>query len=71
MGNVRHFAINADDLSRARRFYERVFGWTFDPARQTAQDEVIQEDGYHFLGIRVDGFDVRPRRLGPVGRCAG
>jgi predicted enzyme related to lactoylglutathione lyase len=24
-----HFAINADDVSRARRFYERVFGWKF------------------------------------------
>jgi predicted enzyme related to lactoylglutathione lyase len=31
MGNVRHFAINADDLPRARRFYEQVFGWTFEP----------------------------------------
>lgn len=31
MGNVRHFAINADDLPRARAFYERVFGWTFEP----------------------------------------
>jgi uncharacterized protein len=31
MANVRHFAINADDLPRARRFYERVFGWTFAP----------------------------------------
>jgi hypothetical protein len=31
MGNVRHFAINADDLSRARRFYERVFAWRFEP----------------------------------------
>ncbi len=29
MGNVRHFAINADDLPRARRFYERVFAWSF------------------------------------------
>lgn len=28
--NVRHFAINADDMARARRFYERVFGWRFD-----------------------------------------
>ena len=28
---VRHFAINADDVQRARRFYEAVFGWTFDP----------------------------------------
>jgi predicted enzyme related to lactoylglutathione lyase len=29
MPNVSHFAINADDVPRARRFYERVFGWTF------------------------------------------
>ena len=28
--NIAHFAINADDLSRARRFYERVFGWRFE-----------------------------------------
>ena len=28
--NVAHFAINADDLERARRFYERVFGWRFE-----------------------------------------
>jgi predicted enzyme related to lactoylglutathione lyase len=26
-----HFAINADDVPRAKRFYEQVFGWTFDP----------------------------------------
>ena len=26
---VRHFAINADDLPRARHFYEQVFGWRF------------------------------------------
>jgi predicted enzyme related to lactoylglutathione lyase len=29
--HVSHFAINADDLQRARRFYENVFGWTFEP----------------------------------------
>ena len=28
---VRHFAINADDVQRARRFYEVVFGWQFSP----------------------------------------
>ncbi len=28
--NVAHFAINADDIDRARRFYERVFGWRFE-----------------------------------------
>lgn len=26
---VAHFSINADDLPRARRFYENVFGWKF------------------------------------------
>lgn len=29
MSQVAHFAINADDLPRARRFYEAVFGWRF------------------------------------------
>jgi len=29
--NVDFFAINADDVPRARRFYEAVFGWTFEP----------------------------------------
>jgi predicted enzyme related to lactoylglutathione lyase len=28
---LRHFAINADDVPRARAFYESVFGWAFTP----------------------------------------
>ncbi len=24
-----HFSINADDIDRARKFYEKVFGWKF------------------------------------------
>jgi predicted enzyme related to lactoylglutathione lyase len=28
--HVSHFAINAGDLPRTRRFYEKVFGWTFE-----------------------------------------
>jgi len=31
MPNLAHFSINADDLPRARRFYENVFGWKFVP----------------------------------------
>jgi len=27
--NISHFGINADDVGRARRFYESVFGWKF------------------------------------------
>ena len=29
--NIHFFAINADDVSRARKFYEKVFGWSFEP----------------------------------------
>ena len=29
--NVRHFDVHADDLPRARRFYETVFEWKFNP----------------------------------------
>jgi uncharacterized protein len=28
---MRWFAINADDVQRAKAFYERVFGWTYEP----------------------------------------
>ncbi len=28
---ISHFAINADDPERARRFYESTFGWSFQP----------------------------------------
>src|SRR5215471_7737418 len=29
--DLKHFAINADDVDRARRFYEKVFGWRVEP----------------------------------------
>ncbi len=29
--DVAHFAIHADDCERAKRFYETVFGWKFQP----------------------------------------
>ena len=27
--NVKHFAVHADDVNRARKFYEQTFGWQF------------------------------------------
>lgn len=30
MSRVIHFEIHADDVQRARAFYEAVFGWTFE-----------------------------------------
>ena len=29
--HVAHFAIHADDCQRAKTFYEKVFGWRFEP----------------------------------------
>jgi hypothetical protein len=29
--NVKHFAIHAGDVNRARAFYEKAFGWQFTP----------------------------------------
>ena len=29
--NLKSFGITADDVARARRFYEQVFGWKFEP----------------------------------------
>jgi uncharacterized protein len=29
--NISAFSIHSDDLTRARRFYEQVFGWRFEP----------------------------------------
>ena len=29
MPHLAHFAINADNVGRAKKFYERVFGWKF------------------------------------------
>lgn len=31
VNNVEHFSINADDVPRARKFYENTFGWQFTP----------------------------------------
>ena len=30
MPNVKHFAVTADDVERARSFYSEVFGWEFE-----------------------------------------
>ncbi len=29
--DIAHFAIHADDCERAKTFYEKAFGWTFEP----------------------------------------
>ncbi len=46
---LRHFAINADDVPRAKRFYEDVFDWTFDPWGPPGFYQ-IKNAGQGFLG---------------------
>ena len=42
--NIVHFAIQADDVERARRFYETVFGWRFEAWGPPGFYEVITGD---------------------------
>jgi len=70
MPHLAHFAINADDLPRARRFYENVFGWTFSPygppgffqidmGRTTVQPVLgaLQQRRALVPGVELKGFE--------------
>jgi len=65
--NVVHFAIHADDVDRARRFYTEVFGWRFEAwgppnfygvQTGTADDPGI-EGALHERQEPLDGRGVR------------
>ncbi len=67
-GTLAHFAINADDVARSRTFYERLFGWHFEPwgppgffRAETAGTErvvaAIQERRAIVRGTRATGFE--------------
>jgi predicted enzyme related to lactoylglutathione lyase len=49
--NVAHFDIPADDVERARRFYEQVFGWRFEawgpPDYYLIQTGTPEQPGIH------------------------
>ena len=70
MGNVRHFAINADDLPRARRFYEKVFGWRFEPWGPPGFF-MIAADGKNTAPATVLGSLQQRRELVPGKRMTG
>ena len=59
---LRHFAINADDVPRARRFYEAVFGWTFTPWGPPGFYQTRDSGGGH-LGALQGRRDVGGQRL--------
>jgi predicted enzyme related to lactoylglutathione lyase len=67
---ISHFAINADDVPRARRFYETVFGWKFTSwgppgffqidtggAKATAIKGALQQRRELVPGAKMLGFE--------------
>jgi predicted enzyme related to lactoylglutathione lyase len=44
-GSVAHFAINADDPTASRRFYEACFGWRFEPWGPPDFFHILRSDG--------------------------
>jgi predicted enzyme related to lactoylglutathione lyase len=68
--NLSAFAINADDVQRARRFYEQVFGWQFEPwgppnfylihtenEQSSGVTGLLQERRELVKGVRMVGFE--------------
>jgi predicted enzyme related to lactoylglutathione lyase len=70
MPQVAHYAINADDLERARRFYSNVFGWEFQAwgppgfymietgdSLRVAMRSSLQKRRELMPGVRMNGFE--------------
>lgn len=55
----RHFAINADDVQRAKGFYEAVFGWRFDPWGPPNFYQ-IKNAGPGFFGALQERRELKP-----------
>ncbi len=56
---IAHFAIQADDLDRARDFYQRAFGWRFEPWGPPGFF-VIQTGASDEAGVTEGALSVRP-----------
>lgn len=68
MPSLAHFAINADDIERARRFYETVFDWKFnawgppgfyqiDTGDKSAVRGALQGRRELIKGVKMTGFE--------------
>lgn len=66
--NLARFAINADDVPRARRFYENVFGWIFEP--WGPPNFYLIETGKEKV-TAIGGLLEERRELMPGGRMIG
>jgi uncharacterized protein len=63
MPRVVHFEISADDMDRARTFYETVFGWEFQKWGGEKEYYLVKTGPDDEPGINGGMF----KRMGPVG----
>jgi predicted enzyme related to lactoylglutathione lyase len=61
----RHFAINADDVPRAKAFYEKVFGWQFQPWGPPGFYQVANA-GKGFRGALQGRRDIGGAKMPPM-----
>ena len=64
--NVSFFAINADEVPRARQFYTSVFGWTFEPWGPPGFYLIVtgqEPDGSHSGGLQERRELVRGQKM--------
>jgi predicted enzyme related to lactoylglutathione lyase len=66
--HISFFAINADDVPRARKFYEAVFGWSFEP--WGPPDFYLIDTGKEQSGALRGGLQER-RELAPGHKMVG
>lgn len=57
MDKVVHFEIPTDDLTRAQRFYSKVFGWKMNP---------MPEMGYVIVGTTESDENGMPKETGAI-----
>ncbi len=62
---LQHFAINCDDVTRGKAFYEKVFGWKFQPwgppgffmTEDAGVRAAVQGRRELVAGVRMNGFE--------------
>jgi predicted enzyme related to lactoylglutathione lyase len=47
MANIGHFMIPADDVGRAKHFYQNLLGWKIEPVRSPMDPAKMAEMQYH------------------------
>jgi hypothetical protein len=66
MYELSHFAIQCDDVERAGRFYETVFGWKMSAYHGVGSDEfqrIATADGKHVGAVQSRKFNPAPQRI--------